>query len=100
MIVLDRVLKVAIWNRRAEDLWGLRADEVVGQPFLGLDMGLPTENLARPIRSVLSGNADPEPVVIDAVNRRGTKFSCRVRFAPLTGADRERQGVILLLDEH
>ncbi len=100
VIVLDRVLKVAIWNRRAEDLWGLRADEVVGQPFLGLDMGLPTENLARPIRSVLSGNADPEPVVIDAVNRRGTKFSCRVRFAPLTGADRERQGVILLLDEH
>ncbi len=99
VIVLDHILKVAIWNRRAEDLWGLRSDEVVGQPFLGLDMGLPTENLTRPIRSVLSGSGDPEPVVIDAVNRRGRKFSCQVRFAPLTGAERERQGVILLLDE-
>jgi two-component system CheB/CheR fusion protein len=99
VIVLDRVLKVAIWNRRAEDLWGLRSDEVVGQPFLGLDMGLPTEHLTRPIRSVLSGGGQPEPVVIEAVNRRGRKFSCRVQFAPHTGADRERQGVILFLDE-
>ena len=99
VIVLDRVLKVSIWNRRAEDLWGLRSDEVIGQPFLGLDMGLPTENLTKPIRSVLSGTGEPEPVEIEAVNRRGRKFSCRVRFAPLTGADKERQGVILLLDE-
>src|SRR5256714_1408678 len=99
VIVLDRILKVAVWNRRAEDLWGLRSEEVLGQPFLGLDMGLPTEKLARPIRSVLSGTGTPEPVVIDAVNRRGRKFHCQVRFASLTGPDRERQGVILLLDE-
>ena len=99
VIVLDRVLKVVVWNRRAEDLWGLRSDEVVGQPFLGLDMGLPTENLTRPIRSVLSGTGDQEPVVLDAVNRRGKKFRCLVRFAPLTGADRQREGVILFLDE-
>jgi two-component system, chemotaxis family, CheB/CheR fusion protein len=98
VIVLDRGLKVAIWNRRAEDLWGLRPEEVLGHPFLGLDMGLPTENLTRPIRSVLLGVGDPEPIVIDAVNRRGQKFSCEVRFAPLIGVDRERQGVILFLD--
>src|SRR5262249_42643993 len=46
VVVIDRNLKVAIWNRRSEDLWGLRSDEAVGQPFLGLDIGLPTENLA------------------------------------------------------
>ena len=32
---------------RAEELWGLRADEVVGQHFLSLDIGLPVEQLAR-----------------------------------------------------
>ena len=100
VIVLDRGLKVVIWNRRAEDLWGLRSNEVLNQPFLGLDMGLPTEHLARPIRSVVSeaGEAE-EPVVLDAVNRRGRKIRCQVRFAPLTGSDRQRQGVIMIIDE-
>ena len=37
----------------AEDLWGLRADEVEGQHFLGLDIGLPVEQLRQPMRAVL-----------------------------------------------
>src|SRR5262249_48875089 len=34
VIVLDREFHVIAWNHRAEDLWGLRTDEVRGQNFL------------------------------------------------------------------
>src|SRR5262245_26350526 len=36
--VVDRDLRVMLWNERAEDLWGLRADEVQGRHFLNLDI--------------------------------------------------------------
>ena len=39
--VLDAQQRVQVWNRRAEDLWGLRADEAVDNHFLSLDIGLP-----------------------------------------------------------
>ena len=45
VVVLDRELHVIAWNPRAEDLWGLRADEVQAQTFLNLDIGLPIEQL-------------------------------------------------------
>ena len=41
--MIDRDLRIRMWNRRAEDLWGLRAHEVIGQHFLNLDHGLPFE---------------------------------------------------------
>src|SRR5205807_1972423 len=43
VVVVDRELHVIAWNHRAEDLWGLRGDEVKGQNFLNLDIGLPIE---------------------------------------------------------
>src|SRR5262249_23087384 len=36
VVVVDRQLHVQIWNYRAEDLWGLRSDEVLGKSLLGL----------------------------------------------------------------
>ena len=45
--VVDRDLHVRKWSRRAEDLWGLRADEVLQKNFLNLDIGLPVDRLGR-----------------------------------------------------
>ena len=53
--VLDPQQRVQVWNRRAEDLWGLRADEAVDNHFLSLDIGLPSEQLAPALRAVLGG---------------------------------------------
>src|SRR5437588_6152337 len=39
VVVLDADTRVRIWNGRSEDLWGLRSQEVVGEPFLTLDVG-------------------------------------------------------------
>ena len=31
MVVVDRDMRVVVWNRGSEELWGLRADETVGR---------------------------------------------------------------------
>lgn len=105
--VLDRDLKVLIWNRRAEDLWGLRTDEVPQKSFLNLDIGLPVEKLIPPIRKCLSGEEEYAELMVDALNRRGRAIQCRVTCVPLIGHARPDaseqeapiEGVILLMDE-
>jgi PAS domain-containing protein len=44
IIVIDRSFGVLIWNQVAEDLWGLRFDEVKGQSLFNLDIGCPRRN--------------------------------------------------------
>jgi two-component system CheB/CheR fusion protein len=99
VVVLDRELHVIAWNPRAEDLWGLRADEVRSQNFLNLDIGLPTAQLRTHIRACLSGDGDHMEQVVPATNRRGRAITCRVTVSPLSGGNREVRGVILLMDE-
>ena len=98
-VVLNANLNVLIWNRRAEDLWGLRADEVQGRSMLNLDIGLPVGELRNVIRPCLAGDSDHQQVVLDAVNRRGKKIKCRVTCSPLVGRDKKRDGVILMMEE-
>ena len=97
-VVLNANLNVLIWNRRAEDLRGLRADEVQGRSILNLDIGLPVGELRDVIRPCLSGDSDHQQVVLDAVNR-GKKIKCRVTCTPLVTASKKREGVILLMEE-
>jgi two-component system CheB/CheR fusion protein len=97
--VLDRELHVIAWNHRAEDLWGVRVDEVRNQNFLNLDIGLPADQLRPGIRACLNGDSDYSETVLAATNRRGKTISCRVTGTPLLGSNRERRGVILLMDE-
>ena len=99
VVVLDRELHVIAWNPRAEDLWGLRADEVRAQNFLNLDIGLPTTQLRAQIRACLSGDGDHMEQVAPATNRRGRAIACRVTVSPLNSGNREVRGVILLMDE-
>jgi two-component system CheB/CheR fusion protein len=91
VVVVDRELYVIAWNHRAEDLWGLRADEVRGQNFLNLDIGL--------LRSCLAGEQEHSEVVVKATNRRGRAITCRVTSTPLLGSSQEVRGAILMIDE-
>jgi two-component system, chemotaxis family, CheB/CheR fusion protein len=98
--VVDRDLHVRKWSRRAEDLWGLRSDEVVQKNFLNLDMGLPVERLRAPIRSCLAGESEFIDLTLDATNRRGRPIQVRVTCTPLTAAPAEdSRGVILVMEE-
>jgi two-component system, chemotaxis family, CheB/CheR fusion protein len=97
--VVDRDLHVHIWNHRAEDLWGLRSDEVVGKHLLNLDIGLPVEQLQKPLRACLGGQSGHVEAILDATNRRGRAMRCRITVTPLAGTASEVQGAILLMEE-
>jgi two-component system CheB/CheR fusion protein len=97
--VLDANYNVLVWNHRAEDLWGMRADEVRGKSFLALDIGLPVGELRPLIRAGLAGDDAPAELTLPAVNRRGKHIQCRVGCTPLVSALGKRDGVILMMDE-
>jgi two-component system, chemotaxis family, CheB/CheR fusion protein len=100
VVVLNSRAEILSWNNWAEDLWGLRADEVQGTPFFDLDIGLPVEELQSPVRNCLSGKALTQTdMVLNATNRRGRSIQCRVSYNPLVGSKHERRGVILLMEE-
>ena len=97
--VLDRRQHVQIWNGQARELWGVSAEEAEDQHLLALDIGLPVEKLKQPLRATLSGGSDREEVVVDAVDRRGRTFRCRVVFIPLNSSgDGSASGVIVLME--
>jgi two-component system CheB/CheR fusion protein len=99
VVVVDRDLVVRAWNRRAEDLWGVRADEAVGRHMLNLDIGLPTERLRPLVKGVLAGDGHAGDLTLDAVNRRGRSVTVSVSSSELRLLDAEVTGAILLISE-
>jgi two-component system CheB/CheR fusion protein len=98
LAVVDRDLNVLVWNDRAEDLWGLRADEVQGRQFLNLDIGLPVERLRSVIRACIAGKSQQERTLVDARDRRGRSVRCAVTCSPLVHHNREIRGAIVLME--
>ena len=101
MAVLDRDLRVMVWNHHAEELWGLRADEA--RPALPHARHRAARRAARPgpaRRS--SAAASARPARIDAVNRRGRAIVCSVTVLPLVpgsgDGDGDVRGAIVLME--
>ncbi|WP_017719999.1 CheR family methyltransferase [Kamptonema formosum] len=97
--VLDDKLSIHLWNGQAEDLWGVRAEEVQGHFFLNLDTGLPVAQLRDIIRTCQAGTAQYQELIVGAVNRRGKSIRCRVSCTPLIGMPRAPLWVIVLMEE-
>jgi two-component system CheB/CheR fusion protein len=100
VIVINADYNVQVWNHKVEDLWGLRSDEVIGKNFFGLDIGLPVEKLASPIRICLSAAGEQQHITLDAINRRGKTIECYVTCTPLLNPPtNEIVGVILVIED-
>jgi two-component system CheB/CheR fusion protein len=99
LVVIDRDMRISVWNDHSAELWGLRPDEAPGQHFLNLDIGLPVEDLRESIKAVLAGEQSWDRVELVATNRRGKEFRCLVSLTPLINRDRLIRGVILLAEE-
>jgi two-component system CheB/CheR fusion protein len=99
VVAVDAEGIVRAWNRRSEELWGLRADETAQAYLLGLDIGLPVEELKRPLREVLAGEAESRVLELEATNRRGRSITVRVTCRPLKGLEDTVTGAILLVEE-
>jgi two-component system CheB/CheR fusion protein len=98
--VVDSELRVRAWNSRAEDLWGLRAAEVIGQHFLNLDIGLPSEHIRPLLRAASAPDGSAGEITLEAVNRRGRTIVVRVACRPLRHqhCDGIREGAIVVME--
>ena len=98
--VVDQQLRVKVWNHRAEDLWGVRSEEVVDQRFTDLDIGLPVEKVKPLITDTFKRDGHPAQLIVPAINRRGKKIQVRITATPLVEPDHKlAQGVILMMEE-
>jgi len=99
VVVLDRRQHVRIWNGQAREMWGLTADEAEDQHLFALDFGLPVEKLKASIRASLAGGTEREEIVVEATNRRGKPFQCRVTLLPLgTPSNDGASGAIMMME--
>lgn len=96
--VIDRNQRVQIWNGKARELWGVTPEEAEDEHLLSLEIGLPVDELRTQIRDTLSGNSQREETVLDATNRRGKPFQCRVTFLPIGGNDGDTTGAIMMME--
>jgi two-component system CheB/CheR fusion protein len=99
VIVLDSDLQVRVWNGLSFEMWGLRAEEVEGRGFFGLDIGFPVEVLGAAVRSCLAGECPENPITSEATNRRGQRITCRVRLSQLMGGGGAIEGIIVLIED-
>ncbi len=96
VIVLDESLRVTVWNRGAEDMWGLRANEANGHPLPVLDIGLPVEQVTPLVRDMLRREQPGRSeIMIESVNRRGRGVRLRLESSLLRD-DGAVRGVILV----
>lgn len=86
--VVDRDMRIQMWNDRAKELWGLDISDVRGRHFLDLDIGLPIEHLRGPLSGCLSDRKAPAGALrVQARDRRGRDIMCDVRCMPLPNSD-------------
>ena len=96
IVVLDRKYVIRAWNECAEDLWGLRADEVCGKALPELDIGLPVRELRQPVEACLDGGAGKQELTLDARNRRGRPIRCKVTCTPMRDSNGIRGAVLVM----
>src|SRR3954467_7103503 len=75
--VLDGDQRVRNWNAHAEELWGVRLQDVEGSHILSLDIGLPLDGLRTQVQAALTGDGTQAEEVVEATNRRGRAIRCR-----------------------
>jgi two-component system CheB/CheR fusion protein len=99
VIAVDLDGMVTAWSAQAQNLWGLRPDEAVGQHLTNLDVGIPVDELQPVVRRVLTGASMQHQLEMDVVNRRGKSIRTRVRVTPLSGAEGDRSGALLFMED-
>jgi two-component system CheB/CheR fusion protein len=77
----------------------MRAEEVQGQEFLELDIGLPVQRLRTDLLRVLAAEVPQADLTIEAVERRGRPIHCRVRISPLLYESRAPRGAVLIVED-
>jgi two-component system CheB/CheR fusion protein len=96
--VVDRSMRVVVWNSGAEELWGLRQEETDGEHLLNLDIGLPVSELRPIVRAALTDPAYSDELQLAAVNRRGRHIVVRVVCSAMRNRSGQSAGAILIME--
>jgi two-component system CheB/CheR fusion protein len=96
VVVLNSQLLVEEWNSAATELWGLAEEAVVGEPFFGLEFGLPLGLLQEPVRASRSAGAVPSSLELPATDRSGQPFTCRVHVRPVSGHEPDTSAMLVM----
>jgi two-component system CheB/CheR fusion protein len=94
--VLDDELSVRLWSSECEELWGVHEGDVRGRRLGDIQVGLPVRSLEALVRSVLE-DGQPAEAVIEASDREGLSFPCRVAASLLSPLAADRPGVIVIV---
>ena len=100
VIVVDTEMRVRVWNRASENLWGLRREEAEGSHLLNLDIGLPMTDVQPAVRDAVNGESFQAELHIDAVNRRGRSAQVRVVCGSMLGNEGANQGALLVMEQN
>jgi two-component system CheB/CheR fusion protein len=95
MAVIDHNFNILIWNHLAEDLWGLRHEEVKNKSLFSLDIGLPVEKLRSPILDIISTKINAQEMILEATNRRGKQIKCYLTLTPVM--EKNIEGVVVIM---
>jgi two-component system CheB/CheR fusion protein len=98
IVVLNSHLLIEEWNRAAASLWGLSEAQVTGEPFFGLQFGLPLEPLQESVRACRLPDAQPAVLEVGAVDAAGQEFQCRVKVLPMAGGQPEAAVMLIMED--
>jgi two-component system CheB/CheR fusion protein len=99
VVVMNDDLHVELWNDVAADMWGVRQTEVKGKHFLGLEIGLPVQQLRQPLLQLRHAPDTVSETIIQATNRHGRPMKVRVLCSSVGGAAAGGHGEILLMQE-
>jgi len=99
MTVVDKEMRVLIWNRGCEELWGLRTDETVGAALPDLDFGLPMGEVKQLIGKAFVDLDSLGEATVDAINRRGRSLRIRVSCTAFRDSAAAINGAVLLMEE-
>ena len=99
--MVDRDLRVLVWNRPRRGPLGAARRRGGRQHLLNLDIGLPLEQLKPLLRDVLEGEqpGEVQEVVLPALNRRGRSLDVRVTATPLRRLGNGVTGAIIVVDQ-
>lgn len=98
MVVVDKEMRVVVWNHCSEDLWGLRCEEAVGALLTSLDIGLPVDEVKPLIGKAFVDADSTGEAVVQAVNRRGRQARVRVRCNAFHSPGSAVNGALLLME--
>ncbi len=96
VVVLNAQLLVEEWNLAAAALWGIGEEAVVGEPFFGLDFGLPLGPIQEPVRECRGPDAGPSSLDVQATDPSGHPFTCRVHVIPIAGHEPETSAMLVM----